>query len=82
MPESLNAPLLTLNCSLSGCYLNSFVKHSMKEAREGHMDGVKQLASEIESLDKAIAVLDKQASSAQSNLVDFLKSNNIPFQMR
>ena len=54
----------------------------MKEAREGHMDGVKQLASEIESLDKAIAVLDKQASSAQSNLVDFLKSNNIPFQMR
>jgi hypothetical protein len=54
----------------------------MKEAREGHLDGVKQLSAELESIDKALGALEKQASSAQSNLVDFLKSNNIPYQLR
>jgi hypothetical protein len=54
----------------------------MKEAREGHIDGVKQLADELSQLDKAITAVDKQAQETQSNLVDFLKSNNIPFQMR
>lgn len=54
----------------------------MKEAREGHTDGVKQLAGEISNLEKAINTLDKQGTEAQANLVDFLKTNNIPFQMR
>lgn len=60
----------------------SFVKHSMKEAREGHADGLKKLSTELTDLDKAIAVLDKQGQDAQSNLIDFLKTNNIPFQVR
>lgn len=60
----------------------SFVKHSMKEAREGHMDGVKQLSSELGQIEKAIAALDKQGQEAQANLIDFLKTHNIPFQMR
>ena len=60
----------------------SFVKHSMKEAREGHLDGVKQLSSELSQMDKAITALDKQGQEAQSNLIDFLKTHHIPFQMR
>jgi len=54
----------------------------MKEAREGHLDGVKQLSSELAQLEKAIAALEKQGQEAQSNLIDFLKTHNIPFQMR
>lgn len=54
----------------------------MQEAREGHLDGVKQLGSELAQLEKAIAVLDKQGQEAQSNLIDFLKTHNIPFQLR
>lgn len=54
----------------------------MKEAREGHTDGVKQLAGELANIDKATAAVEKQGEEAQSNLVDFLKSNNIPFQVR
>jgi chaperonin cofactor prefoldin len=59
-----------------------FVKHSMKEAREGHTDGVKQLSASVAQLDKALAAVDKQAQEAQSNLVDFVKTNNIPVQFR
>lgn len=54
----------------------------MKEAREGHTDGVKQLSGELSNLDRALTALDKQGEDSQSNLVDFLKSNNIPYQMR
>lgn len=60
----------------------SFVKHDMKEARKGHNEGLQEVAAEVEQLDKALAALEKQIGSAQSNMVDFLKSHNIPFQMR
>lgn len=54
----------------------------MKEARKGHNEGLQEVAAEVEQLDKALAALEKQIGSAQSNMVDFLKSHNIPFQMR
>lgn len=73
---------LALNAKLTLYHPYSFVKHSMKEAREGHTDGVKQLAGEITNIEKALTTLEKQGEDAQSNLVDFLKTNNIPFQMR
>lgn len=54
----------------------------MEKAREGHTEGVKQLTAQIAQLDKALAAVDKQAQEAQANLVEFAKSNNIPYQIR
>lgn len=54
----------------------------MKDAKEGHASGVKELSTEMEQIDRAIALIDKQISSTQSNLIDFLKSHNIPYQVR
>ena len=54
----------------------------MPAAREGHIDGVKSLSEERDSTERALNAVDKQLTSASSNLIDFLKSNQIPFQTR
>lgn len=60
----------------------SFVKHSMKESREGLIEGVASLKEDLTKNEKANEALQKQFESSQANLIDFLKSNNIPYQKR